>query len=112
MDAALLASLAGILLSLLFSYVPKLSEKFAILEGVYKRLIMVGLILVVAGGTFGLSCAGVIGAVTCDQPGALGLVKAFIAALIANQSTYMISPETNRVQQARLSAGGIKEPPQ
>lgn len=112
MDAALLASLAGILLSLLFSYVPKLSDWFAVLEGVYKRLIMAGLLLVVAGGAFGLSCASVISAVTCDQPGALGLVKAFIAALIANQSTYMISPETKRVQQVRLSAGGIKEPPQ
>jgi hypothetical protein len=113
MDAALLASIAGILLSLLFSYVPKLSEKFATLEGVYKRLIMAGLILVVAGGAFGLSCAAIISAVTCDQPGALGLLKAFIAALIANQSTYMISPETKRVQQARLSASGvIPEPPQ
>jgi hypothetical protein len=103
MSAELLASLAGILLSLLFSYIPKLSEWFAVLDGVYKRLIMAGLLVVVAGGAFGLSCAGVISAVTCDQPGAIGLIKAFLAALIANQSIFLISPETKRVAQAKLA---------
>lgn len=112
MDAALLASLAGILLSLLFSYVPKLSEWFAGLEGVYKRLIMAGLLIIVAIGVFGLSCAAVISAVTCDQPGAMGLLKILIAALIANQSIYSISPQTKGVQQARLSAGGKTDSPQ
>lgn len=112
MSAELLASLAGVLLSLLFSYIPKLSEWFAVLDGVYKRLIMAGLLLIVASATFGLSCAGVISAVTCDQPGAIGLVTAFLAALIANQSIYTISPATNAVKRAKFyKAGIIKQDP-
>lgn len=110
MSAELLASLAGVVLSLLFSYIPKLSEWFAVLDGVYKRLIMAGLIFIVAAGTFGLSCAGVINAVTCNQPGAIGLVTAFLAALIANQSTYTISPATKSVQRAKMNKAGIVDP--
>jgi TRAP-type mannitol/chloroaromatic compound transport system permease large subunit len=106
MNAALLASIAGIVLSLLFSYVPKLSTGFAVLDGVYKRLIMAGLLLIVAACAFGLSCAGLYSAVSCDQPGAVGLVEAFIAALIANQSAYAISPETKGVRQAKLDSAG------
>jgi hypothetical protein len=106
MNATLLASIAGIVLSLLFSYVPKLSESFAVLDGVYKRLIMAGLLVVVAGFTFGLSCANVVSSVTCDQAGAIGLLEALIAALVANQSVYAISPETKSVKEAKLNSAG------
>ena len=50
-------------------------------------------IIVVAGAAFGLSCGGVLDSVTCDKAGALGLVSALIAALVANQATYLISPK-------------------
>jgi len=97
MTPELLVAIAGIILSLGFSYIPGLDVKFAALDGVYKRLIMLGLILLTAAGTFGLSCAGLIDAATCDQAGAWGLVQLFIFAAIANQSAYMLSPETERV---------------
>ena len=93
MTAEKLAVLAGIILSLLFSYIPGLSDWFGKLEGIQKRLVMLALLLVVAAGAFGLSCAQVITEVTCDQAGAMGLVQAFIAAVIANQATYLISPQ-------------------
>jgi len=102
MTAELLASIAGIILSLLFSYVPGLAERFAFLAGTAKRAIMAGLLLAVALAAFGLSCANVLSTVICDQPGALGLVSAFISALIANQGAYLLSPETKSVRQARL----------
>jgi hypothetical protein len=90
MTAEKLAELAGILLSLAFSYVPGLRERYDALEGIHKRLIMGGALLVVAGVVFGLSCAGIIGDVVCSEAGAVGLARVFIAALIANQATYLL----------------------
>lgn len=92
-SAGLLAAIAGILLSLAFSYIPGVNAKFTLLEGIYKRLIMLGLTLVAAGGIFGLSCAGLMDGVTCDQAGAWGLLGLFIQAAIANQTAYALSPE-------------------
>jgi hypothetical protein len=54
---------------------------------------MAGLLLVAALGTFGLSCAGAIDATACTQAGAWTLVSAFVAALVANQATYLITPK-------------------
>ena len=101
MTSELLAGIAGIVLSLAFSYIPGLSTKFAKLESSTKRLIMAGLLLLTGGAAFGLSCAGVFATVTCDKAGALGLVSHFIMALIANQSAYSISPETRAVAEAK-----------
>ena len=98
MTSELLSAVAGVLLSLAFSYIPGLSGKFASLPSTTKRLIMGGLLLVVAGASFGLSCAGVLDAVACDKPGAMGLVANLIMAIMANQSAYALSPETSNVR--------------
>jgi hypothetical protein len=103
MTPELLVSIAGIILSLAFSYVPGLDVKFAALEGVHKRLVMLGLIVAAAAGAFGLSCAGLMDASTCNQDGAWGLVQLVIFAAIANQTTYSFSPETERVMDAKLA---------
>jgi hypothetical protein len=58
-----------------------------------KRLLMAVVLLVATAAIFGLSCAGVLTVASCNQPGALGLVSALIAALVANQATYTISPK-------------------
>jgi hypothetical protein len=87
-----LAAIAGVILSLAFSYIPGLSDKFSALEATTKRLIMAGLLLVVAVGAFALSCASVVVTVECTQAGALTLVNVYIAALVANQAAYMIAP--------------------
>lgn len=101
MSANVLAGLAGIVLSLLFSYIPKLNAKFAALAPEVKRLIMLGLLALVAGGVYGISCSGWWVAVTCDQAGIKQLVEAFIAAIIANQSVYSITPQTPAVRTAK-----------
>lgn len=88
-----LGALAGLILSLAFSYIPGLSDKFALLDSTQKRLIMAALLLVVSIGAFGLSCASVINAIECTQAGALNLVTTFIAALVANQAAFLISPQ-------------------
>jgi len=95
MTAETLALIAGAVLSLGFSYTPGLSEWFAKLEGVYKRLIMAGLLLLVAAVVAGLACAGFgpdFGlTVTCDRAGLIALVQTFVVALMANQATYSIT---------------------
>jgi len=101
MTSDLLSAIAGVLLSLAFSYIPGINEQFAKLSSSSKRLIMGGLLLLVAGATFGLSCANILSSVTCDKPGAIGLVSNFVMAMIANQSTYSISPETESVRNAK-----------
>lgn len=105
MTADLLAGIAGVVLSLFFSYVPKLNTKFAGLDDTYKRLIMLGALVLVSGAVYGLACAGWAGdlgiGVTCDKAGGIELVKAFFVALIANQSAFAISPRTEKVEAAK-----------
>ena len=92
MNSEQLAAVAGLVLSLAFSYVPGLSDWYGALEATRKRLVMAGLLLVVTVGVFGFSCGGLANIVTCDKAGAWALVNAFIAALVANQATYQITP--------------------
>lgn len=92
MTSEQLSTIAGVLLSLLFSYLPGLNEKFERLDRVAKRLVMLGLLLLSSGSVYALSCAGLLPRVSCDQEGLWGLVEAFIGAMIANQSAYLLSP--------------------
>jgi hypothetical protein len=105
MDAQTLALFAGAVLSLLFSYVPGLNTWFAALDGSLKRLLMLGLLLLTALAVVGIACAG-FGAdlglvVTCDKAGFLGVLKAFVAAMIANQTAYELTPQTAKVKAAK-----------
>jgi len=91
MTADQLSAIAGIVLSLVFSYVPGISDWFEALEKKYKQALMGVLLIVVAGTIFGLSCGGVVDVVVCDKAGALGLVVVLIEALVANQAIYLIT---------------------
>ena len=93
MSAETLSLAAGIVLSLIFSYIPGLNAKFTALDPDYKRLIMLGALLVTAFGVFGIACSGwfEVG-IECNQAGAVQLGTAFVLALIANQAAYAISP--------------------
>jgi putative flippase GtrA len=108
MSPELLASISGIVISLVFSYVPGLNTAFAALRQEYKRLIMAGLLLLTAGAVFGLGCSSWGAAwgiqLTCDQPGLQVIIAAFVAALISNQAAYSITPLPNAVKSARVSA--------
>lgn len=98
----LLAGIVAAIISLAFSYIPGLSEKFAALAGEYKRLIMAGLMVVVAGAVYAGSCLNLLSiGVACDKPGVLQLISIVLAALIANQGVYAISPQTAAVRAAK-----------
>lgn len=95
MDENTLSLIAGAVLSLLFSYVPGLSDWFDKLDGVYKRLVMALLLLAVSLGIVGLACAGLAAdfglVTTCDRTGVIAVLQAFLIALAANQTMYAIS---------------------
>lgn len=110
MSSDLLASYSGILLTLIFSYVPGLNEKYAGLSDTYKKLIMLGMLALVSLGVVGLACSG-FGAdfgvdVACDKNGFVAVIKAFVFALVANQAAYKLSPETSAVREAKYYSLG------
>ena len=91
MTAEQLSSIAGIVLSLIFTYIPGLRDRWDVLDGGVKQMFMGLMLILVAIGAFLLSCANVITGMVCDQEGAIGLLWTLIAALVANQSTYLIT---------------------
>lgn len=109
MTAEQLSATAGVILSLVFSYVPPVRGWFEALDGDGKRVVMGLALAVVAAGALGLSCldwsALVQGAPlpTCDEVGVGQALQALLAALIANQAVFLISPQPNkgRVRQGR-----------
>jgi len=92
MNADELSMIAGTILSLAFSYIPGLNQKFGKLSTEYKRLIMLILVVIVAVAIFGLACAGVAAdfgiSVACNKAGVVGLIRAILYAAVANQATY------------------------
>ena len=90
-----LSAFAGVLLSLAFSYIPGLKDKFDSLDTVMKRLIMAGSLLIVSAGILALACfdlASSLGfTVVCDKTGVLTVVTNFVFALMANQATFTLT---------------------
>lgn len=93
MNSQLLASIGGVGLSLLFAYFPGFKSFFDNQTPAVKGLFMIGLMALTAAGTYGLSCVNspIISGISCDQTGAWELVAAFVAALVANQATYLVA---------------------
>jgi hypothetical protein len=102
MSPETLSSLTAILLSLAFSYIPGLSNRFDSLEGTRKRLVMLSCLLVIALGSVGLACSGVLASlvpsISCTQSGIIAVLQSCVLATVANQSTYAISPRPSRKQ--------------
>ena len=91
-----LSAAAGLVLSLCASYLPGFSGWYDLLDADFKRLVMLALLLATSLVCYGLACAGLgtqLGlSLSCDQEGAISLLRTFISALIANQSAYAITP--------------------
>lgn len=92
MDAKLLTMIAGVILSLAFSYIPKLKTWFENQSPNTKRLVMLGAIALAAGGAFGLACLGRFDGLACTQAGAWDIVELLFLAAIANQTAYKLTP--------------------
>lgn len=94
-----IAMVAGVILSLLFSYIPGLRAWFDKFNAEQKRLWMLLMLALVAGSSFGLACGGILAGVACTTKGAVDVVWAFVLAVIANQSIYAISPQVGKSAQ-------------
>lgn len=93
----LIPYLAGVALSLVMAYVPGASDWYGALDGTRKRLVMLGLLFGVSIVYVALGCApfgSVFGvpAEVCAAGGIAAVIRAFLAAAIANQSTYLLTP--------------------
>lgn len=85
-----LSTLAGIILSAFFRYVPYVSAKYDTLGSELKSLVMLGCLIVASLLVWSASCYDFYQVVACTDEGAHTLVLAFAIALATNQSTYQM----------------------
>jgi hypothetical protein len=87
---------AGIILSLVFSYVPQAKAWFDKQNSEMKRILMLAIVAMFATLVYSLACANLAAdfglSVTCDKASLIGLLRAVGIAAIANQTTYSLSP--------------------
>ncbi len=111
LSSEMLVSIAGVVLSLLFSYIPGLRTWYAGLVAEVKQLIMLGLIILVSGAVFALGCYDILSTgIACDRYGVISLVWMVVLGLTSNQAAYMITPATNDVviaKQMRDDESGV-----
>jgi hypothetical protein len=103
-----LAGICGIVLSLGFAYIPGLNVWYAGLTSQHKSLLMLGLLFGVAAILFLMACGGILAeltgiTITCDRSGLILMVRILIAAVVANQAAYQISPEARAVREAKAA---------
>lgn len=111
MTVQVLSAIAGVILSLLFSYVPGLNTWYAVQAEGNKKLYMLGLLFVTAAGVFGLSCTkyGAMVGINfpCTEQGAVEMLEVFFYAAIANQTAYKLSPQVLAVKVAKQDPGVV-----
>lgn len=95
------SSIWGVLTSVAFSYIPGLRKWYAALDPTYQRLIMLGLLVLGGLLIMGSSCLDFWVIVSCDKAGWLKLAEAVFMSVLANQSTFLISPKPDDVREAR-----------
>jgi len=91
MNSGSLAMVAGVLLSLLFEYVPGFAGWYGQQDEVKKRLVMLGLLVAAAVGIYALPCMGPFDWVACTSGGAWDVVVMLVLAVTANQSAHRLT---------------------
>ena len=99
-----LAATCGAILSLIFSYVPSVRDRWATLTKEQQQLGMAGLILITTAALFGLGCVGFIGisGFACSKGTAVQYGWMALYALAANQGVYKLSPQVQTVKALRI----------
>jgi hypothetical protein len=102
LSPVVLASIVAIVVSLLFNYIPGLRVWFGGLKSQFKSLLMIGVLVVVSFAIWGSGCLGLLAVnLSCNAQGVVELVKIFVATILANQATYLLSPVVEDVQTAK-----------
>lgn len=102
-----LAALAGIILSLAFSYIPGVSTWYDALTPTPKRGVMLGFLLLAAVGVLAYQCRGDGASYSASVETVL---TAFVMAAIANQTTAALTPLSADRRVVRKQAAGRNEP--
>lgn len=89
MEGNFLMVVGGVVMSLVFAYVPGLHEWYAELDGVRKGQVMLLALLVAAVIIYVGSCYLDYPWVTCGEAGWKQLIEMFIYGLMANQAAYL-----------------------
>ncbi len=92
MNTEVLVMIAGVALSLVFSYVPKVKVWFSDQQPNTKRLVMLSSLAATSLGAFALACMGRLDTVACTADGSWQLLEYFVLAAIANQTAYGFTP--------------------
>jgi uncharacterized membrane protein YeaQ/YmgE (transglycosylase-associated protein family) len=100
-----LSAAAGITLSLALAYVPGLREVWEPLDGTRKRAVLGLMLIAVAAGSVGASCAGWIDTAACDRTGVMAAGSALISALIGSQAAYVVAAQSRQERTAERRLG-------
>lgn len=104
-----LISLTGVVLSVCFSYIPKLNTWFAVQEPQMKLLIMAGIMAAVTAALVGLSCTNTMVFMTCDKQGFVNTILIFFQGMVLNQTAFVATPQTAEVKAAKAQAKIAKQ---
>ncbi|PNX52366.1 MAG: hypothetical protein BV458_09925 [Thermoplasmata archaeon M9B2D] len=85
-----LIAIGAAVLSLLMEYIPPFSTWYEKLAPGYKRLFMAGLLFVIVGAVFGLSCAGLLAVFVCSWVGVWAAVQVWLMAIAINQGIHLV----------------------
>lgn len=87
-SVAFVMSILSAFQSIILFFIPRFAE----LSARDKQLVNIGLILLISAGTFGLSCFGVVDAISCDPDGILETITVFVGAVtggvVGNSAMY------------------------
>ena len=90
MTPAIAVTVAGIFLSVIFEYVPKVEWWYSTLEKQLKALIMAVSVLLVVSVAMLISCYGPYGYFACETTGFWEAAELLVLALVANQTTHRL----------------------
>jgi hypothetical protein len=98
--AEMLQGFAGVVLSLIFAYVPFVAKWYYAFDDNKKKLVMLGFIALVSGALFGISCLGWtaffnVPVFACTKEGVFDFLKIFFVIAIANQAAAKLEPKTS-----------------
>ena len=97
----LITAIVAMIFSLLFAYFPALRTWYAGLQSGVKASVMLALLCLTSVAVFILAANGVI--VTTEPVTMTLFLKVFFLAVVANQTTYILAPESADVRDAKLS---------
>lgn len=104
LTAEFLVTATGAVIALVFGYFPALRVKFAKRTPEAKSGIMIGLMVITGFAVWGAGCIGWLNSgIACTSASIPDLIKLILMAIIANQATNRLAPETQDVKAAKIA---------